>query len=311
MSDADAETPAAASTRRRKFSVDALFTDTSKRAVGVADLVDAKLIPHGRIEPDPDQPRRDFDPDALEELAASIRSEGILQPIAVRYDEARDVYVILHGERRWRASALAGVDTLPAVVRDVPEDRRLLQQLIENVVREDLNALDRAAALRQLKIRMNDAPWEQVAEAVGIRRSRLFQLIGTEKLDESLKEALRRGAISEKQSRAVHSMPPDIQQRVSAALLEGKLDNRRFEEVIKSASAGTFAPPTLPRPTIDGNANLSSARRKTRALLKSLDDLEAVASSVAADLDPTAVEQLLEDLATLQQRIDHLAIRLG
>jgi len=310
MSDIDADSAKASTTRRRKFSVDALFTDTSKRAVGVADLVDAKLIPHTRIEPDPDQPRHDFDPDALEELAASIRSEGILQPIAVRYDDARDVYVILHGERRWRAAGMAGLDKLPAVVRDVPEDRRLLQQLIENVVREDLNALDRAAALRQLKARMNDAPWEKVAESVGIRRSRLFQLIGTEKLDDSLKEALRRGAISEKQSRAVHSLPPDMQQRISAALLEGKLDNRRFEEVINSARAGSLKLPA-PRPTLDGNANLSATRRKARALLQALDELEAVSTSVAADLDPAVVELLLDDLATLQQRIDHLATHLG
>jgi ParB family transcriptional regulator, chromosome partitioning protein len=310
VSETTEDTQAIPRARRRKFSVDALFTDTSKRAAGVADLVDAKLIPHERIEPDPDQPRRDFDEQALEELAASIRSEGILQPIAVRYDDARDCYVILHGERRWRAAALAGLETLPAVVRDVPEDRRLLQQLIENIVREDLNALDRAAALRQLKARMNDAPWEKVAEAVGIRRSRLFQLIGTEKLDESLKDALRRGAISEKQSRAVQGMPPEIQQRVGAALAEGKLDSRRFEEVINSARDNS--PLTLiPRPAPDDNTTLTTTHRKTRALLRALDELDGVSARGTANLNPTTIEQLLDDLATLQQRIDEVAARLG
>ena len=77
-------------TRRRKFSVDALFTDTTPRAVGVTDMLDAKLIRRNRIEPDPDQPRQFFDEDALNDLATSIRAEGILQPIAVRYDEPRD-----------------------------------------------------------------------------------------------------------------------------------------------------------------------------------------------------------------------------
>ncbi|MBX6342641.1 MAG: ParB/RepB/Spo0J family partition protein, partial [Thermomicrobiaceae bacterium] len=86
--------------RKRRFTVDSLFQDTTPRAVGVSDLVTAKEIRLDRIEPDPDQPRRTFDEERLEELAASIRQEGVLQPIAVRYDGARDRYVILHGERR-------------------------------------------------------------------------------------------------------------------------------------------------------------------------------------------------------------------
>src|SRR5690606_32780504 len=110
---------------------------------------------------------------------ASIEREGVLQPIAVRYDAERDIYVVIHGERRWRAANLAGLKVIPAVVRDVPVERRLVQQLMENIVRDDLNAVDRAAALRALKSQLGDAPWEAVAEAVGIRRSRLFQLLGT------------------------------------------------------------------------------------------------------------------------------------
>jgi ParB family chromosome partitioning protein len=311
VSDPEPTTSTRAGSRRRKFSVDALFTDTSRRAVGVSDLVDAKLIPRDRIEADPDQPRRDFDPDALEELAASIRAEGILQPIAVRYDEPRDIYVILHGERRYRASGIAGLDTLPAIVRDVPADRRLLQQLMENIVREDLNALDRAAALRQLKATMNDAPWEQVAEAVGIRRSRLFQLLGTEKLDDSLKDALRRGVISEKQSRAVQGMPPEVQQRVGEALASGKLNQRRFEDVITSALAGADPQPRTTTPPPDHNALVTATRRKTTSLLRALDVLANLDERESEALSSETLEQLLDDLATLQERIDHLATRLG
>ncbi|MEA2583361.1 MAG: ParB family transcriptional regulator, chromosome partitioning protein, partial [Thermomicrobiales bacterium] len=195
MASATAE---AAGGRKRRFTVDALFADHRPQAVGVEDLPTAKEIRLDRIEADPDQPRRTFDAARLAELAASIGIEGVLQPIVVRYDEARDVYVIVHGERRWRASRQAGLATIPALVRDVPEERRLIQQLMENVVREDLNAVDRAAALRSLKSQLGDAPWEQVAEAVGIRRSRLFQLLGTEKLPKSdlvsLREPLQRAA---------------------------------------------------------------------------------------------------------------------
>jgi ParB family chromosome partitioning protein len=193
--------------RRRRFTVDALFTDHRPQAVGVADLPTAKEIRLDRIEPDPEQPRRTFDAARLAELAASIGLEGVLQPIVVRYVEARDVYVIVHGERRWRASRQAGLATIPALVRDVPDERRLIQQLMENVVREDLNAVDRAAALRVLKTQLGDVPWEQVAEAVGIRRSRLFQLLGTEKLPEAIQEDIRAGRISEKLSRALQGLP--------------------------------------------------------------------------------------------------------
>ncbi|HEX5498132.1 MAG TPA: ParB/RepB/Spo0J family partition protein, partial [Thermomicrobiales bacterium] len=188
-------------TRRKRFTVDALFADHRPQAVGVADLANAKEIRLDRIEPDPDQPRRTFDDEKLAELSASIRREGVLQPIAVRYDAGRDAYVVLHGERRWRAARDAGLEAIPALVRDVPAERRLLQQLMENIVRDDLNAVDRAAALRALKAQLGDATWETVAEAVGIRRSRLFQLLGTEKLPEPARDDIRAGRLSEKQSR--------------------------------------------------------------------------------------------------------------
>jgi ParB/RepB/Spo0J family partition protein len=208
---------------RRRFTVDALFTDHRPQAVGVEDLPTAKEIRLDRIEPDPDQPRRTFDPDRLDELAASIRREGVLQPIAVRYDGDRDVYVVVNGERRLRAARAAGLLSIPAIVRDVPQDRRLVQQLMENVVRDDLNAVDRAAALRALKTQLGDAPWDAVAEAVGIRRSRLFQLLGTEKLPDQVRDDIRGGRISEKQSRALQGLPPEHQQALRDAIVAADL----------------------------------------------------------------------------------------
>jgi ParB family transcriptional regulator, chromosome partitioning protein len=205
---------------RRRFTVDALFTDTRPQATGVTDLANAKEIELRRIEPDPDQPRTTFDQERLEELAASIRAEGVLQPIVVRYDEPRDTYVIVHGERRWRASKLAEQTSIPALVRDVPEERRLLQQLMENVVRDDLNAIDRAVALRALRDRLGDVSWEQVAEAVGIKRSRLFQLLGTEKLPAQAQEDIQTGRLSEKQSRALQGLSPARQDALRELIVE-------------------------------------------------------------------------------------------
>ncbi len=221
-------------TGRRRFSVDALFEDTRQQAVGVTDLTSAKVIELDRIAPDPDQPRRTFDPDRLEELAASIRSEGVLQPIAVRYDEDLGTYVIVHGERRWRASKLAGLREIPAVVRDVPAERRLVQQLMENVVRDDLNAVDRAAALRALRSQLGDPPWDVVAETVGIKRSRLFQLLGTEKLPPAVQDDIRQGVLSEKQTRVLQGLPEDRQAALHAVLLESDLSNAETERLARA-----------------------------------------------------------------------------
>ncbi len=262
MSSVTANRPAgtestAAAGKRKRFTVDALFTDHRPQAVGVADLPTAKEIRLDRIESDPDQPRRSFDPAKLEELAASIRIEGVLQPIAVRYDAARDTYVVLHGERRWRASRLAGLEAIPAIVREVPEDRRLVQQLMENIVRDDLNAVDRAAALRALKTQLGDAPWEQVAEAVGVRRSRLFQLLGTEKLPDAAREDIRAGRLSEKQSRALQGLPPAGQEALRDAIVT---ENLPAEEAMRLARALRAIPLPDPEDLAAAVAALSEIR---------------------------------------------------
>ncbi len=223
--------------RRRRFTVDALFADTSPRAVGTRELATAREIRLDRIEPDPDQPRRSYDQERLEELAASIRLEGVLQPIAVRYDPERDRYVIIHGERRWRAAQLARLESIPAIVREVGEEQRLIQQLMENILREDLNALDRAAALRRLKRQMGDAPWEQVAEAVGIKRSRLFQLLSTEKLPEPVQAEIRAGRLSEKQSRPLHGLPEWAQAALAELIVEEGLEQREIERLARALRA--------------------------------------------------------------------------
>lgn len=215
------ERPSSASRARRRFTVDSLFSDTRPQAVGVKDLTGAKIIELSRIVADPAQPRRTFDPERLDELAASIRAEGILQPIVVRLDTAHDRYVIVHGERRYRASQLASLTEIPAIVRDVPKDRLLVHQLMENIVRDDLNAVDRAAAIRALRSQLGDPQWEDVAAAVGIKRSRLFQLLGTEKLSADAQTDIREGRLSEKQSRALQGLS-GVKQEAMRTLMLGE-----------------------------------------------------------------------------------------
>lgn len=227
---------------RRRFTAEALFTDHRPQAVGVEDLPTAKEIRLERIVADPDQPRRTFDPERLAELTASVQREGILQPIAVRYDADRDIYVVIHGERRFRAAREAGLAAIPAIVREVPEDRRLVQQLMENIVRDDLNAVDRAAALRALKAQLDDAPWESVAEMVGIRRSRLFQLLGTEKLPESVRDDIRGGRLSEKQSRALQGLAEGQQEALRDAILEDEISAEEALRIARAMKQADLAP---------------------------------------------------------------------
>lgn len=208
---------------RKRFTVDALFSDTRPQAMGVRDLSEAKHIALDRIHPDPSQPRRSFDPDKLSELAASIDIEGVLQPIVVRFDADNDRYVIVHGERRWRASKQAGLIEIPAIVRDVPAERRLLQQLMENVIRDDLNAVDRASALRALRSQLGDPGWDAVADAVGIKRSRLFQLLGTGKLNPEAQTDIQKGRLSEKQSRALQGLDAARQDALRDLIVERNL----------------------------------------------------------------------------------------
>ncbi len=294
------EKPARPGRSRRKFTVDALFSDTRPQAVGVQDLAEAKEIALERIEADPEQPRKHFDEERLEELTASIRKEGVLQPIVVRYDAERDRYIIVHGERRYRASTLAKRTTIPALVRNVPESRRLVQQLMENIVRDDLNAVDRARALRILKDQMDDAPWEDVAAEVGIRRSRLFQLLDTSKLPGQAQDHIRAGALSEKQSRALQGLPPAYQQELADAIVERAVPSQVATRVGRALR-------TSPR--------LATSKPEARQHIAELLDL-----AINADDDARAIQidRLLGSLRDVAEGHEHdraaleeIAITLG
>ncbi|HET9659891.1 MAG TPA: ParB/RepB/Spo0J family partition protein [Thermomicrobiales bacterium] len=312
---------------RRRFTVDALFTDGRPQAVGVSDLPTAKEIRLDRIVPDPAQPRRSFDPVRLEELATSITLEGVLQPIVVRYDEADDIYVIVHGERRWRASREAGQKTIPAIVRDVDEEHRLIQQLMENVVREDLNAVDRAQALRALKQQMTDASWESVAAAVGIRRSRLFQLLGTEKLPDTIQDDIRTGRLSEKQSRALQGLSADAQLALRDSIVADDLsvdETIRLARALKSAEMqpGALPPVVLlaelrrqqspPPPEIDTTTLLTAIAAAATGNAADRQQLVAIADAAwAASFDPERLDFQVAALARSLARLPTAELRFG
>ncbi|CAA9567489.1 MAG: Chromosome (plasmid) partitioning protein ParB [uncultured Thermomicrobiales bacterium] len=291
-----------ASRGRRRFTVDSLFSDTRAQAAGVADLPDARIIDLDRIEGDPLQPRRTFDPDRLDELAASIAAEGVLQPIVVRFDAERNRYIVVHGERRVRAARIAGLGAIPALIRDVPEDHRLVQQLMENVVRDDLNAVDRAAALRALRGQLGDPPWEVVAARVGIKRSRLFQLLGTEKLSEGTREDIQGGRLSEKQSRALQGLPPAKQDALRELIVRESLSSPEASRLARVYRDYPVSPPHDREAAARALATLrglavandpDSARRQTRALL------HAVRAAAGGDTSGQAQLRQLKSLLAI------------
>ncbi len=162
---------------------------------------DLRDLPVEAIEPNPDQPRTSFDRQALDALAGSIATAGLLQPLIVRpLSDGR--YQIVAGERRWRAAQQAGLERVPAVIRSSPEDERLQAALIENMVREDLNPVDEARACAALVDDLGISK-EELARRVGRSRAAISNLIRLLDLPDEVQRLLERGELSEGHGRAI------------------------------------------------------------------------------------------------------------
>ena len=166
------------------------------KAAGTTSLPSALSISLDRIEPDPDQPRKEFDKEEIDNLARSIRSLGLIQPIAVRYEAERDRYVILDGERRWRAAKKAGISSVTAIVTDtdLTPDRIMQLQLVANALRCDLSPLESAKAYRSLQ-----ATWsctaKELAARLNISQSKLSRTMALLDLPESQQKAVAAGHV--------------------------------------------------------------------------------------------------------------------
>ena len=170
-----------------------------------------ELIQRGKY-----QPRRDMHPEALEELAESIKVQGVMQPIVVRgIGEGR--YEIIAGERRWRATQLAGLDKIPAVIRDVPDEAAIAMALIENIQRENLNPIEEAVALKRLQDEF-ELTHAEVAQAVGKSRTTITNLLRLIALSEEVKTLLEHGDLEMGHARALLTLEAQ-QQKDSPARL--------------------------------------------------------------------------------------------
>ena len=211
---------------------------------------DLKKIPIEFLYPGKYQPRKDMADQALEELAASIKSQGIIQPIVVR-QTALERFEIIAGERRWRAAQIAKLDVVPCLIKNVADDAAVAIALIENIQREDLNSMEEAQALERLMLEFN-LTHQQVAEAVGKSRTTVTNLLRLNGLEDPVKTLLEHGDIDMGHARALLSLDGEIQQNLAQLVAEKGLTVRETERLVKKAQEQPIAEPSQKQtPSID------------------------------------------------------------
>lgn len=207
--------------------LDESFDPTADQDDRVSDLRQVKIT---EIIPDPDQPRKNFDELALAELAASIREHGVLQPIVLTPSKGK--YLIVAGERRWRASQAAGITKIPALVRTLTNQHKLELSLIENLQRKDLNALETATAYLKLRDQFN-LTLDQIGERVGGKSpSAISNTLRLLRLPKSVQEALADGRLREGQARPLVNLDPEIIDAILPRILKEEWSARAIEQHI-------------------------------------------------------------------------------
>ena len=239
------------------------------------------LVQRGRF-----QPRRDFNPDALEELANSIRAQGLMQPIVVR-PIGGERYEIIAGERRWRAAQMAGLGEIAVIVRDVPDEAAIAMALIENIQREDLNAIEEAVALQRLQQEFG-LTHEQIAEAVGKSRTTVTNIMRLLGLAPEVRDHLEARRLEMGHGRALLTLPPEQQVIVAREVLEKDLTVRDTEALVRRMQAPA-------RPAPPPAAENADIRRLERELS------EIVGAAIAIEHKPGGKGRMVINYASLDQ----------
>jgi ParB family transcriptional regulator, chromosome partitioning protein len=280
-------------------AVDPETADSGLRQVAGAYFEEVAV---GAIVPNPRQPRRHFDEDALEELVASITEVGLLQPVVVRSIGDGNFELVM-GERRWRASQRAGLDFIPAIVRETPDTDMLRDALLENLHRQELNPLEEAAAYRQL---LDDfgATHEQLAQRIGRSRPHISNTLRLLILPPTVQAKIAAGEISAGHARALLGLNDSLaQERLAHRIIAEGLSVRSVEEIVIVGSDDTPAKPTrraaANRPSAPGLRHLSDrlsdlfetrvkvemGAKKGKIVVEfaTIDDLERIVKAMSPD----------------------------
>jgi ParB family chromosome partitioning protein len=253
-----------------------------------------KELPVDLIQRGKYQPRKDIDPESLQELADSITAQGVMQPIVVRPISDRK-YEIIAGERRWRATQLAGLDIIPAMVRDVSDEAAIAMALIENIQREDLNPIEEAASLQRLQQEF-ELTQQEVANAIGKSRSTVANLLRLMTLREDVRRLVEHGDLEMGHARALLGLEGNEQSQAARSVVGKGLSVRQTEALVRNLLAKKDQP--APEKGIDPNIkqlqdDLSqrlgarvqiqhSAKGKGKLILvyNSLDELDGILSHI-------------------------------
>ncbi len=215
-----------------------------------------KKLPIEFLQPGQYQPRKIMTDEALEELAESIKAQGVIQPIVVRA-VGKDKYEIIAGERRWRASQLARLTVVPVLVKDVPDEAAIAMALIENIQREDLNAIEEATALQRLMDEFA-LTHQQTADAVGKSRTTVTNLLRLLQLSEASKTLLERGDIEMGHARALLSLDKQQQSEIARHVVAKGLTVRETEKLVRK----TINPVTVNNPTKDKDRHIEKLEQQ-------------------------------------------------
>ncbi len=208
--------------------LDMLLSSTNRETNKDTEL---KNLPVEKISKGEYQPRLSIDPDALQELAESIKAQGVVQPVVVRRLDTGS-YELIAGERRWRASQIAGLHTIPAIVRDIPDQAAAAMSLIENIQREDLNALEEAIAMNRL-ISDFGLTHQQTAESVGRSRTAVSNLLRLLDLEDATKELLDTRNIDMGHARALLALSGSLQVETANKVAKAQMSVRETEKLVK------------------------------------------------------------------------------
>ncbi|MDK3017860.1 ParB/RepB/Spo0J family partition protein [Pseudodonghicola flavimaris] len=224
----------------------ALMADVTPDPVATADQGPRRpdqMLPIERLKPNPDQPRRTFNPEDLDDLTASIKEKGVIQPLIVR--QKGEDYEIVAGERRWRAAQKAQLHEVPVLVRDFDDTEVLEIAIIENIQRADLNAVEEAAGYRQLMDKFGHTQ-ERLAEALGKSRSHIANLLRLLSLPGDVQEMVKDGQLSAGHARAL--ITSDKASELAKQVVRGALSVRATEALVKKEQRGDVASPARPKP---------------------------------------------------------------
>ena len=212
-------------------NLSSMLSQTTLRQVQSKSRDELHHLPLDVIRPGRFQPRSVFDEEKLAELADSIRAQGVVQPVVVR-PVGDDQYELIAGERRWRAAQIAGIDDIPAVVRDVPDEVSVAMALIENIQREDLNPLEEATALRRL-IDDFQMTHQEAADAVGRSRAAVSNLLRLLELMQEVKDMIDTRLIEMGHARALLSLDDDLQVQAAREVVRKHLSVRDTENLVR------------------------------------------------------------------------------